>query len=82
MHGASKSESNLNAGEIRLLLLYAAPPIPGMDNGVKITALVIVSPLSRLRFILTFGSEPSPEPQGKGLKSMVCFKCESKKTYL
>ena len=73
MRGASKSESNLNAGEIRLLLLYAAPPIPGMDNGVKITALVIVSPLFRLRFILTFGSEPSPrqrlEINGKTIKS-------------
>ena len=55
-----KSESNLNAGEIRLLLLYVARLSLGMDNGVKITALVIVSPLFRLRFILTFGSQPSP----------------------
>ena len=58
-----KSESNLNAGEIRLLLLYVARLSLGMDNGVKITALVIVSPLFRLRFILTFGSQPSPSPR-------------------
>ena len=63
----ARASGDLNAGEIRLLLLYAAPPIPGMDNGVKITALVILSPLFQPRFILTFRSKLSPN-------AMACFK--------
>ena len=38
-----------------------------MDNGVKITALVILSPLFQPRFILTFKSKLSPN-------AMMCFK--------
>ena len=44
MHGAvDRRGGDLNAREIRLLLLYVAQLSLGMDNGGKITPLVIVS---------------------------------------
>ena len=62
VHGAvDRRGGDLNAREIRLLLLYVAQLSLGMDNGGKITAIVIVSPMFRIRFIQTlFGWKPTP----------------------
>ena len=62
VHGAvDRRGGDLNAREIRLLLLYVAQLSLGMDNGGKITPLVIVSPMFRIRFIQTlFGWKPTP----------------------
>ena len=65
--GMARASGDLNAGEIRLLLLYVDPLYLWMDNGVKITALVILSPLFQPRFILTFRSKLSPN-------AIACFK--------
>ena len=69
MHGAvDRRGGDLNAREIRLLLLYVAQLSLGMDNGGKITPLVIVSPMFRIRFIQTSSDGNQPLSSNTGLE--------------